>query len=128
LGNRHSPKEKPEILNQPHNVPYVALGTAMLWFGWFGFNGGSALQSNGVATLAAVNSQIAGSTALIGWLFFDFATGKKPGLVGACRCSCWFGNRNTSSRLHPTLGCFPDRYGGISCLLQLCHGALGFGH
>ena len=45
----------------PHNVPFVALGTAMLWFGWFGFNGGSALASNGVAVAASVNSQISAS-------------------------------------------------------------------
>jgi len=68
----------------PHNVPYVALGTAMLWFGWFGFNGGSALQANGVAAVAAMNSQLAGSVALCGWLVMERLTGKKPGLVGAC--------------------------------------------
>jgi len=68
----------------PHNVPYVALGTAMLWFGWFGFNGGSALQANGVAAVATMNSQLAGSVALCGWLVMERLTGKKPGLVGAC--------------------------------------------
>lgn len=69
---------------QPHSVPFVALGTAMLWFGWFGFNGGSALASNGVAVAAAINSQLAGSVALVGWLICDGIRGKKPGLVGAC--------------------------------------------
>lgn len=84
LGRRHVPEDGPETLRQPHNVPFVALGTALLWFGWFGFNGGSALASNGVATLAAINSQIAGSTAMIGWLAIDTIMGKTPGLVSAC--------------------------------------------
>merc|ERR1712227_581232 len=84
LGKRAVPVEGPDSLNQPHNVPFVALGTAMLWFGWFGFNGGSALASNGVATVAAVNSQIAGSVTLLGWFLMDAVTGKKPGMVGAC--------------------------------------------
>mmetsp|Transcript_80426 Transcript_80426/g.253896 ORF Transcript_80426/g.253896 Transcript_80426/m.253896 type:complete len:326 (-) Transcript_80426:204-1181(-) len=68
----------------PHNVPFVALGTAMLFFGWFGFNGGSAVASNGVAVAAAVNSQLAGSAALVLWLVLDGVSGKKPGLVSAC--------------------------------------------
>eukprot|EP00928_Gymnodinium_smaydae_P033930 TRINITY_DN24167_c0_g1_i1.p1 TRINITY_DN24167_c0_g1~~TRINITY_DN24167_c0_g1_i1.p1 ORF type:complete len:489 (+),score=81.18 TRINITY_DN24167_c0_g1_i1:58-1524(+) len=68
----------------PHNVPFVALGTSMLWFGWFGFNGGSALASGNLAVLAAVNSQIAASIAMLGWVIFDVLHGKKIGLVGAC--------------------------------------------
>ena len=50
-------KSKPD--STPHNIPFVALGTALLWFGWFGFNGGSALGSTGTAAFAAVNSEIA---------------------------------------------------------------------
>eukprot|EP00930_Biecheleria_cincta_P023358 TRINITY_DN16892_c0_g1_i4.p1 TRINITY_DN16892_c0_g1~~TRINITY_DN16892_c0_g1_i4.p1 ORF type:complete len:493 (-),score=75.69 TRINITY_DN16892_c0_g1_i4:327-1805(-) len=84
LGSRHVPEEGPESLNQPHSVPLVALGTAMLWFGWFGFNGGSALASNGVAIVASINSQIAGSTGMIGWVVVEALMGKKPGMVGAC--------------------------------------------
>jgi len=68
----------------PHNVPFVALGTALLWFGWFGFNGGSALSSGGTAVAAAVNSEIAGSVALFLWLVIDWYRLGKPGLVGLC--------------------------------------------
>ena len=48
----------------PHDVTYVALGTGLLWFGWFGFNGGSALAANGVAAIAVANTFIAGATAM----------------------------------------------------------------
>jgi len=68
----------------PHNVPFVALGTALLWFGWFGFNGGSALASGGTAVAAAVNSEIAGSVALFLWLVIDWIRLGRPGLVGLC--------------------------------------------
>jgi Amt family ammonium transporter len=71
-------------IDKPHNVPFVALGTAMLWFGWFGFNGGSALASNGSAVVAAVNSEIAGSVALFLWLIIDWFRFGRPGLVGLC--------------------------------------------
>jgi len=73
-----------EDMDVPHNIPMVATGTAMLWFGWFGFNGGSALASNGVATAAAVNSEIAGSVACFTWMLIDWAINKKPTLVGKC--------------------------------------------
>ncbi|MYW03407.1 ammonium transporter [Streptomyces sp. SID3343] len=53
---------------RPHNLPLVVLGAGLLWFGWFGFNGGSALGANGLAAQALVNTQAAGCTALIGWL------------------------------------------------------------
>jgi len=68
----------------PHNIPFVALGTALLWFGWFGFNGGSALGSTGSAGFAAVNSEIAASTALVVWMILDWVKLKKPSLVGVC--------------------------------------------
>jgi len=83
VGQRHAVTEG-EDATRPHNVPFVALGTAMLWFGWFGFNGGSALQADGVAAIAVLNSQLAGSVALCGWLLMESLEGKKPGLVGAC--------------------------------------------
>jgi Amt family ammonium transporter len=67
----------------PHNITYVALGTGLLWFGWFGFNGGSALKANGVAAIAFVNTDIAGSLAMITWLFISWIHEGKPSMTGA---------------------------------------------
>jgi len=67
----------------PHNITYVALGTGLLWFGWFGFNGGSALAANGVATTAFINTDIAGSVAMVVWLIISWLTEKRPSFVGA---------------------------------------------
>lgn len=77
----------------PHNLPWCALGAGILWFGWFGFNGGSALASNGVAAVALVNTHIAASSAALFWLILEWvlrgkatmlgvATGAVAGLVG----------------------------------------------
>lgn len=66
----------------PHNIAFVALGTGLLWFGWFGFNGGSALAANGIAAVAFVNTDIAGSVAMIGWLLISWIHEKKPTMVG----------------------------------------------
>lgn len=73
----------PEEKTQPHNITYVALGTGLLWFGWFGFNGGSALLANGVASIAFVNTDIAGSLAMITWLFISWIHEGKPSMTGA---------------------------------------------
>lgn len=70
--------------NQPHNIPFVALGTALLWFGWFGFNGGSALASGESSAYAAVNSEIAASTALFVWTAIAWMRSGKPSLVELC--------------------------------------------
>jgi ammonium transporter, Amt family len=67
----------------PHNVAFVALGTGLLWFGWFGFNAGSALAANGVAAQAFVNTDIAGSIAMCTWMFLTWSRSGKPSLVGA---------------------------------------------
>jgi ammonium transporter, Amt family len=66
-----------------HNIAFVALGTGLLWFGWFGFNGGSALAANGVAAQAFVNTDIAGSIAMCTWLFITWWKDGKPSLIGA---------------------------------------------
>merc|ERR1719171_2363836 len=81
LGKR-PPAEEGE--NDPHNVPFIALGTGLLWFGWFGFNAGSALQANSVASYAAINSEIAASTAMTVWMIIEWVRLGKPKLVGLC--------------------------------------------
>src|SRR5439155_19559098 len=67
----------------PHNVAFVALGTGLLWFGWFGFNGGSALAASGLAATAFVNTDIAASVAMIGWLFISWVRDTRPSMTGA---------------------------------------------
>ncbi len=67
----------------PHNISFVAIGTALLWLGWFGFNGGSALAANGIAAQAFVNTDIAGSIAMCTWLALTWLRNGKPSLVGA---------------------------------------------
>ncbi len=67
----------------PHNVAFVGLGTGLLWFGWFGFNAGSALAANGIAAQAFVNTDIAASVAMCTWLAVSWWKTGKPSLVGA---------------------------------------------
>src|SRR5690606_4652887 len=67
----------------PHNVTYVLLGAGLLWFGWFGFNGGSALAANGTAALAFVNTLLAPAAALVAWMLLDVAREGKITAVGA---------------------------------------------
>ena len=68
---------------EPHNITYVALGTGLLWFGWFGFNGGSALAANGLTAIAFVNTDICASLAMITWLLISWIHEGKPSMVGA---------------------------------------------
>jgi Amt family ammonium transporter len=68
----------------PAHIPYVLLGTGMLWFGWFGFNAGSALAANGLATKAFLTTNTASATAMLAWLIFDGLKGRKPSALGAC--------------------------------------------
>ena len=70
--------------SEPHNVPFVALGTALLWFGWFGFNAGSALGASEISVLAFINTQIGGAFAAVTWMLLDWKIQKKPSLVGFC--------------------------------------------
>lgn len=67
----------------PHNVPYVVMGAALLWVGWFGFNAGSALAADGIATLAFVNTNTAAGAALLSWMFTEWLINGKPTAVGA---------------------------------------------
>jgi len=73
----------PEQPMRPANVPMVVLGAALLWFGWFGFNAGSSLAADGVATNAFVVTNTAAAAAMMSWLFMSWLIDKKPSAVGA---------------------------------------------
>ena len=68
---------------KPHNLVYVMTGASLLWFGWFGFNAGSALEANGSAALAFVNTYLATAAAVLGWSFAEWVTKGKPSVLGA---------------------------------------------
>jgi Amt family ammonium transporter len=67
----------------PHNIPYVALGTGLLWFGWYGFNAGSALGATSQAAMAFLNTDLAASVAMVTWLALSWIVDKRPSMVGA---------------------------------------------
>ncbi len=68
--------------SRPNNVPYVILGTAILWFGWFGFNAGSALAANGVAVNALVDTNLAAAAGGVSWMLVDWVSKGRPSAVG----------------------------------------------
>lgn len=68
---------------RPHSLPLVLLGSALLWFGWFGFNAGSALAANGIAALVFLNTQVAAAAALIGWILVEKIRDGHPTSLGA---------------------------------------------
>lgn len=73
-----------ERLHEAGNIPYVILGTGLLWFGWFGFNAGSSLGANETATLAFLNTNTASAVAMLTWIFLESLQGKKASALGAC--------------------------------------------
>jgi Amt family ammonium transporter len=82
LGRRTAHRlQDPQV---PAHIPYVLLGTGMLWFGWFGFNAGSALAANGIAARAFLTTNTASAAAMLAWIFFDCTRGRKPSALGAC--------------------------------------------
>ncbi|HEX8629758.1 MAG TPA: ammonium transporter, partial [Catenuloplanes sp.] len=68
---------------KPHNVPLVALGAGLLWFGWFGFNAGSELTVDGTTAVAFINTQVATAAGVLGWIIVEWLRDGKPTLVGA---------------------------------------------
>lgn len=68
----------------PANIPYVLIGTGLLWFGWFGFNAGSALGAGSLAVSAFATTNVAAGAAGLSWMFFDVLRGKKPSVLGFC--------------------------------------------
>jgi Amt family ammonium transporter len=75
--------EYPSSSLLPHNVPFTLLGAGVLWFGWFGFNAGSALAANGIAGLAFTATFLAPAATLVVWTFLDYFRSGKPTAVGA---------------------------------------------
>lgn len=99
IGKRRGWPERPM---PPHSLPLTLIGTGILWFGWFGFNAGSALAGNGVAAQALVNTHLAASAAMLGWLMFErmrtghattlgAASGAVAGLVAITPCAGYVG-------------------------------------
>ncbi|MFP9098927.1 ammonium transporter [Flavobacterium sp. RHBU_24] len=68
----------------PTNIPFVLLGTGLLWFGWFGFNAGSSLAANHTSAMAFATTTIASASAMLTWVFFDRLQGRKVSAMGAC--------------------------------------------
>jgi ammonium transporter, Amt family len=82
LKRRQSHIEHKEI--PPANIPYVLIGTGLLWFGWFGFNAGSALGANALSVSAFATTNTAAAAAGLSWMFFDVMRSKKPSVLGFC--------------------------------------------
>src|SRR2546427_2364837 len=80
LGKRRGYGHQPML---PHNLPMTVTGAALLWFGWFGFNAGSALEANGLAASAFLATNTAAATAALGWMFTEWMTRGKPTVLGA---------------------------------------------
>ncbi|HVW40753.1 MAG TPA: ammonium transporter [Amycolatopsis sp.] len=80
IGRRHG---WPRQAVRPHNLPFVMFGAGLLWFGWFGFNAGSALGASGVAATSFVNTTMAAATAVVGWLVVEQVRDGKPTTLGA---------------------------------------------
>lgn len=81
VGKRKGWPESPEM--RPHNLPLTLLGTGILWFGWFGFNAGSALGANGLAVQAFVNTHVAAALGAFGWVAIEWIRDKHPTTLGA---------------------------------------------
>ena len=79
LGKRKTANRNAE----PANIPFVLLGAAMLWLGWFGFNAGSSLHADGMAVKAFLNTNTSSAVAMMTWIFFDCLRGRKPSAMGA---------------------------------------------
>ena len=82
LGPRRS--HIPGTSHEPANIPFVLLGTGMLWFGWFGFNAGSAGAASGTAVIAFATTNTASAAAMLTWMLAESARGEKPSALGAC--------------------------------------------
>jgi Amt family ammonium transporter len=77
-------KNEKKAAHAPANIPFVLLGTGLLWFGWFGFNAGSAMGANALAASAFATTNTASAAAGLCWILFDAVRGKKPSALGFC--------------------------------------------
>jgi Amt family ammonium transporter len=77
-------KRRNEVTHSPARITYVIIGTGLLWFGWFGFNAGSAFGANHLAVNALATSTTASAAAGLTWIFFDMLRGHKPSAMGTC--------------------------------------------
>ena len=77
-------KNESKVVHAPANIPFVLLGTGLLWFGWFGFNAGSALSAGPLAASAFATTNTASAAAGLAWILFDAMRGKKPSAIGFC--------------------------------------------
>src|SRR5256714_5637947 len=73
---------KRKFVDAPHNIPFIALGTGLLWFGWYGFNAGRGLKGDYITSLAFLNTDLAASFAAVTWLFVEWRAARQPPLVG----------------------------------------------
>jgi Amt family ammonium transporter len=107
----------------PHNIAFVALGAGLLWFGWFGFNGGSALAANGVAAVAFVNTNTAAATGMVAWLALAWWREGKPSMTGALT-----GAVAGLATITPAAGYVPPWAAVVIGLLAavFCYGAIRF--
>ncbi len=80
LGKRKLPKG--QHITPPHNIPFVVIGAALLWFGWFGFNAGSGLAADGLAANAFLVTHVAAAAAALSWVLLDWFSNRKPTIVG----------------------------------------------
>lgn len=76
--------KRKEQIERPANIPFVILGTGLLWFGWFGFNAGSAMGANTDAVIAFANTNLASASSMITWIFLDRFQNRKMSSLGAC--------------------------------------------
>ena len=77
-------RNRTQVEHTPTNIPFVMLGTGMLWFGWFGFNSGSALAANGQAVTSFLTTNTASAAGMLTWLLIDWWKKGKPSALGAC--------------------------------------------
>jgi ammonium transporter, Amt family len=104
----------------PANIPFVLLGTGLLWFGWFGFNAGSAVGASPLAAIAFATTNTAAAAAGLSWILFDWSKGRKPSALGFCIGAVvglvsWSGGYYTCCRICNRAGKYFHRYSGWYC-------------